>query len=151
MAKVRAAMKQARQANDQPALRKAAEDLRGLVKGVRDTRTEYDGKLAAILNDNQKKQLAEVKRSRPGGAAARPAAVNLLRADVQKKLNVTPEQKQRMQKLQEDLQKALQAVLTDEQKKQYEEMKKGPAPTSAAAKPAAQPTGNPEKKPTEKK
>src|SRR5262245_55781351 len=57
MTRIREVMKKARQDNNQAAQRKAAEDLRALNKASRQLRTDFEGKVAALLNDTQKNDL----------------------------------------------------------------------------------------------
>jgi hypothetical protein len=67
-----------------------------------------------------------------GGRFTRPGTATppgtLFSKDAQEKLNLTAEQKEKLEKLQKSVDEQLQKMLTDEQKKTLEELKKGDGP-----------------------
>jgi Spy/CpxP family protein refolding chaperone len=117
---------------------------------VQKIRTDYEGKVKALLTDDQKKTYETALKDRPmgglggfggfgggggfGGAggggfggfggARTQTPKELTSADVQDKLNLTKEQKDKIAKLKKEFEEQTQNVLTDEQKKKFEEIKK---------------------------
>jgi hypothetical protein len=99
------------------------------------SRDESLAKVESLLNDEQKKTLAQVKNAPP--VQARPGAVlapqwaplqqvggQVIPPTAQQKLKLTDEQKKKIDEMQKELENKILGVLTEEQKKQYEEMKK---------------------------
>ena len=120
--KARELMEKARQDKDRAAYQQAQEKL----AEARKARATYESQVLALLTDAQKKtfeQLATAQR-RPGAAPGQ-AAGQFLPVPLQERLNLTAEQKEKLNQLQKEFEtKALQ-VLTEEQRKQYEQFKKG--------------------------
>jgi hypothetical protein len=118
----------------------AVQQLREQMQAVRQLRADYEGKVKALLDDDQKKKYeAEARPARPAiqiqpALPLRRPAPNapgqLLPADVLEKLNLTAEQKEKLEKLLKEYENKALDVLTDEQKKKYEDLKKEtPQPT----------------------
>ena len=96
-------------------------------------RGEFEGQFAGVLNDDQKTQFEEFKRQgpRPGGPGDRPGfrpppGPMVLPPEIQQRLKLSEEQRDKLAKLQKELEEKINGILTEEQKKQYEEMKKNP-------------------------
>lgn len=127
--KIREAAQKARQDQDRTALQKVMET-------VQKQRGEFEDKVKAVLNDEQKKKFEEAKATgrRPGviqpgqvRPIGRAGDQSLQSRDVQEKLNLTAEQKTKLEQLQKELEAKSLQVLTEQQKKQFEELKKQPA------------------------
>ncbi len=114
---------------------------------VQKVRTDYEGKVKDLLTDDQKKTFETALKDRPtggfggfgggggiggfgggaggfGGGARVQTPKELTSTDVQDKLNLTKEQKDKIAKLKKEFEEQTQSVLTDEQKKKFEEIKK---------------------------
>jgi Spy/CpxP family protein refolding chaperone len=140
--KVRDAMRKAREDNDRDAIRQAMQDMRAQFQSFQKLRDEFDTKLSAVLTDEQKKQYDELKRERsqrgrfPGRrpnarpdlrqTEGRPGGGGLLPREIQQDLSA--EQKDKLAKIQKEAEDKALSLLTDAQKKRYEELKKGRRP-----------------------
>ncbi len=107
----------------------------GQKKQAADVQKGVDDKLAEMLKDGQKKQLKQMQDMAkgfpgappgppPGGPPAfggPPKLGQILPAFLQGVLNLTPEQKDQLAAADKEMAEKLAKVLTDEQKKQYEE------------------------------
>jgi len=108
---------------------------------LRKIRTDYTDKVKAMLTDAQKKTFAEASQNRQGpggnnprpggpggpggfGGFGRPADTSLFSRDVQEKLDLTAEQKEKLEKIKKALDEISQGVLSAEQKKKFEDLKK---------------------------
>jgi len=108
--------------------REAFQELRTQTEALRKTRGEFEDKVKVVLNDDQKKtfedeskrQAAAAPGGRPGGGG-QPG--NLFSAQVQEKLGLNAEQKEKLDKIKKELDTKSLEVLTDEQKKKLEEIK----------------------------
>lgn len=103
--------------------------LRDLMEANQKLRTEYEGKVAALLTDEQKKKFEEATKDAPrrpgaGFQPQRQTDKGLQSPDVQQKLELTKEQKEKLADIQKEAEKKALEVLTQEQKKKYEELKK---------------------------
>lgn len=93
-------------------------------KQLGDMQKEVDGRLAKILNDQQKKQLEELKKGQNatfGGGGIRvavPARGQLVMPVIQDQLKMTAEQKSQLADFQKELTAKLDKLLTEEQKEQ---------------------------------
>jgi Spy/CpxP family protein refolding chaperone len=105
-------------------------------KELRELQKDADARLAAILKDDQKKQLKQMQdgKSFPagpfgggpfgaGGFGGPPRLGQILPAFVQGAIKLTDEQKKQLEATEKDLGEKLGKMLDDEQKKQFE---KGP-------------------------
>jgi Spy/CpxP family protein refolding chaperone len=121
---------------------KIQEAIQGLRTDGEMLRSDYLAKVEALLTAEQKKTFADVKNDQPrrgfGGGipglpGGRPGSTlpvvpgKVLPNELQEKLKLTDEQKSKVGKLQKELEDKILGVLTDEQKKQYEELKKDAA------------------------
>lgn len=102
---------------------KITADQKNRVEGLS---KEIEGKLQALLTDEQKKQLA----GPPAGPAGPPGAggmqvVQVLPAPMRPRLKLTDEQKNRLDTLQKDTEAKLDEALTAEQRKQLKEIRDG--------------------------
>ena len=77
---------------------------------------------ARIVGDDEVLQVVLGGAGGRSGATARPG--QLLPTELQEKLSLTAEQKEKIAKLQQEAETKLKEVLTDEQKKKLEEIKK---------------------------
>ncbi|MBY0528129.1 MAG: Spy/CpxP family protein refolding chaperone [Gemmataceae bacterium] len=134
--KIREDLQKAIQDKDKDAIKSAAEKMRDVREQAGKLRTEFEGKLTGLLTDEQKKKFEEIKKEQPqprpfGGKPQpgnRPGPGQLLPPELQDELKLTSEQKEKIAKLQKELEGKLNDVLTDEQKKKLEELKKGGRP-----------------------
>lgn len=118
--KARDAMQKARADKDRAAAQQAQEKL----TEARKVREGYLGQVHALLTDDQKKALdRSAATTRPGGPAASGGA--FLPPALQERLNLTAEQKEKLNQLQKDFETKALKVLTDEQRQKYEQFKKG--------------------------
>jgi Spy/CpxP family protein refolding chaperone len=121
--KIRELAQKARQDKDRAAYQKVKEQTEEATR----TREAYRAKVAALLNAEQKKTLDEAKSDggRPSRPAARPAdsQSSFLPPAVRERLNLTPEQIQKLNQLQKDFESKSLQVLTEEQRKQYEQFR----------------------------
>jgi len=108
--------------------------VRELMTEAETLRKDTLSKVEGFLTADQKKVLDEVKQLRrpgPGAAPIRggaPAVGQILPAAAQERLKLNDEQRKKVDELQKDLETKLLNLLTEEQKKQYEELKKGTPP-----------------------
>jgi Spy/CpxP family protein refolding chaperone len=159
MSQVREAMTKAGTDKDRDAMRRAFQDLRAQGQTIHKLREEFDTKLAGVLRDEQKKQYEELKKERSpfarfrdrrsGGrpnSDSRPGVSGLLPRELQNDLSA--EQKEKLAKLQQEVEGKVLSILTDAQKKRYEELKKERTPRGRDRQ---RPPAEPETKPAEKK
>lgn len=137
--KVREDFQKAIKDKDKDAIKTAATAMREVREKEEKLRSEFQEKVAAVLTDAQKKTFEDVKKEQPGRGApggfqpfARPGAGGgapglVLPKNVQEELKLTDEQKEKIAKLQKEIDAKLSDVLTEEQKKKFEELKKGGA------------------------
>jgi len=112
---------------------KLKENLEAMRTESQKLRTDYLAKVEGLLTSEQKKTFEEVKnqqpqRGAPGapGGFGRPAVgAEFLPAGAQERLKLSDDQKQKVSDLQKEMETKILNVLTEEQRKQYEEMKKG--------------------------
>lgn len=131
VAKIKETMEKARQDKDKEAFRQAAEKMRETLDTVHKLRKDFEGQLSGVLNDEQKKKMEDLRkessaRPKPGervGTRKDPGNP-LLPPGAQEKLQLSNEQKDKLNQLQKEFEEKATAVLTDEQKKQLEEFKK---------------------------
>ncbi len=111
------------------------EEQREQFQELQKVRTEYSDKVKALLNDEQKKAFDEANQRRrggpggpggPGGGFGRPAETSLFSSDVQEKLGLSAEQKEKLTNLKKEMDEKSLNVLTAEQKTKWEELKKQP-------------------------
>lgn len=136
-AKAREAMQKAIQDQNRDAIKTAVTEMREKAEKVRD---DYLGKVGAVLTDEQKKTLEEIKKERPqapqfqpfnrpgqGGQGGARGTGAVLPAELQEQLKLSTEQKEKIAKLQKEIEGKINEVLNEEQKKKLEELKKGGA------------------------
>jgi Spy/CpxP family protein refolding chaperone len=119
-------------------------------KQVEELQKEVDAKLAKILTEEQNKQLKEMQEGRRGGArgpagggaggrgpAGRgglggpggpPQPGQILPAFLQERLYLTDEQKKQVEELQKEVDRKLDKILTEEQKRRFQAMRQGFGP-----------------------
>lgn len=84
------------------------------------------GQVRSVLTEEQKNRFAEVQRRRPDGF---PPGVGLvLPPPLQERLGLTPEQREKVGKLQKETEAKLREILNDEQNRKLDELKKGGTP-----------------------
>jgi hypothetical protein len=116
-------------------IREALTQMREMRQDLQKLRDDAESKLNTVLNDDQKKTYAANKKDTPRiefpfgntfpvrpGAATPPGT--LFSKDAQEKLNLTAEQKEKLEKLQKSVDEQIQNLLSDEQKKTLEDLKK---------------------------
>ena len=82
------------------------------------------GQVQQLLTEEQKQRFAELQRRlevRPSG----PGIGQLLPPPIQERLGLTPEQREKVAKLQQEMEAKLRNILTEEQNHKFEELKKG--------------------------
>jgi Spy/CpxP family protein refolding chaperone len=134
LGKIRATLQKAIQDKDGEAIRKAGEEIRA---GAEKLRGEFMEKVAGLLTEEQKKKLEEIKKeapARPGfrpgqpGEPRRPGPGLLLPPPVQEQLQLSDEQKEKLARLQKEVDSKLGEILTEEQKKKLEEIRQAGPP-----------------------
>jgi Spy/CpxP family protein refolding chaperone len=120
--KLRDLMQKARADKDRAALKQIQEKA----EEARKVRKAYEAKVLDVLTAEQKKTFEQQST----GGARRPAvpgsagASQLLPPALQERLNLTAEQKEKLKQLQKEFESKALQVLTQEQRKQYEEFLK---------------------------
>jgi Spy/CpxP family protein refolding chaperone len=136
-----AKVKEAREKAIQDKNREAFAKVREMTQDLQKMRGEYTDKVKGVLTDEQKKKFEEATQAgrRPGVRPVPPniqpirpfgrgdARPDLNSREVQEKLGLTAEQKEKLEKLQKEFESKSNEVLTEEQKKKLEELKKQPA------------------------
>jgi Spy/CpxP family protein refolding chaperone len=108
----------------------AMADMREQGQAIRKTRGEFETKVKELLKEDQKKTFEEAIAARPGpgggpnGRFGGGRVQTVYSPDVQEKLKLTSEQKEKLDKLKKDFDAKTTEVLTDEQKKKFEDIKK---------------------------
>jgi Spy/CpxP family protein refolding chaperone len=134
--KLREEIQKAIQNKDREAVKNAFTQMREVREKEEKLREEYQDKVAALLTADQKKTFEEVKKEQPGrrpfggqfppfgrpGAGQAPGKV--LPDAVQEKLGLSADQKDKISRLQKELEDKIMEVLTPDQKKKLEELKK---------------------------
>ncbi len=137
--KVREAMEKARDGGDADGLRDILQKAREMMQGNEKARADAEGKLKAILTDEQKKTFDEIKKDRParspfpggrgpgvfGGGFGGFAPGQILPGVVQERLELSKEQKEQLDKLQKEVDEKLQKILNADQKKKLDDLKNG--------------------------
>jgi Spy/CpxP family protein refolding chaperone len=137
--KLRELMEKAQRTNDEDARRQVKEAMQAAEK----QRQEVEGKVKDILTGEQQRKYEELKKDLPafggyppgGPGPGRPGYPMMVGPPtffpghvfppfVQEMLKLTPEQREKINKLQKDAEEKMMEVLTEEQKKQLEAMKK---------------------------
>jgi Spy/CpxP family protein refolding chaperone len=122
--KIQAEYAKARAQGQRPDL----QTIRGLNQEVAKMRSDFQAKALKVLTKEQKKKYEEVRKTpfrRPIlGRNTGPGAV--FTPAVQRQLNLTKEQKEKLAKLKKEMEKKAMEVLTKEQQKKFEELKKNP-------------------------
>ena len=147
--KVREEMQKAFQNQDREAITKLQGQMREVRQDTQKIMEDYEGKVKALLNDDQKKTYETVLKDRPRGfggfgggfgggnggfggggfggfARGGQGPRELTSPAVQTQLNLTDEQKAKLDKLKKEYEEASLKVLTDDQKKKYDEIKNAP-------------------------
>jgi hypothetical protein len=105
-----------------------ANEVTGVLLKMRQTRLEYEKKLMAVLNDEQRAQYAawlassprekraERKAKRKEGFEARPLP------DLDQELQLTPEQHRKLAEMEREWEHRFRKLLTEEQRRRYDEL-----------------------------
>lgn len=138
-------IKEAREKAIQDMNREALGKVREMSQDLQKVRAEYVEKVKGVLTPEQVKVYEEVFQPvrRPGVQVIpgqRNAPVDLASKAVQDRLNLTAEQKEKLEKLQKEYEARTLEVLTKEQKEQFEQLKKQPRPL---IRPQIRPVPNP--------
>lgn len=120
--KLAEAIEQAKQNQDREKVRELFE-VHG--KKIAKLHEELLGKVRDVLTEEQKRRFAEVQQRRPGSF---PGFGQILPPPLQERLGLTPEQRERVGKLQKETETKLREILNDEQNKKLDELRKGGAP-----------------------
>jgi hypothetical protein len=115
------AVEQAKQNQDRAKLR---ELIQAREKEVSKDREELLARLQTLLTGEQKKKFAEVQQRRRAESGP-PGIGQILPPPLQERLGLTPEQRERLVKLQRETEAKLKDILNDEQSKKLDELKKG--------------------------
>jgi len=124
--KVREAVEQAKQSQDR-------EKVRGLFeaheKEMAKLHEELQAQVLRLLTEGQRGRLAELTRRRPEGEARSFLGMGqLLPPPVQERLGLTPEQREKVARLQKEMEEKLRDILTQEQNQRLEELRRGGVP-----------------------
>lgn len=118
------AIEQAKQNQDREKVR---ELLQAHEKEMAKLHENVLGNVQSVLTEAQKLRFAEIQRRRPDGPP--PAAFGqVLPPPLQERLGLTPEQREKLGKLQRETEARLREILNDDQNRQLDELKKGGAP-----------------------
>src|SRR5262249_34255054 len=105
-----------------------ANEVTGILMKMRQTRLEYEKKLMAVLNDEQRamymawlersprEKRAERKAKRFEKSEARPLP------DLDRELQLTPEQQRQLAELEREWEHRFRKLLTEEQRRRYDEL-----------------------------
>src|SRR5262249_4229282 len=122
-------MREAFQSQDKDKIREA---LQGLRTDGEKLRTDALAKVESLLTADQKKIFDDVKNQRggfggPGGAfgGRGGAPGQVLSPGLQERLGLSAGQKKKIEDLQKEIDNKVNSILTDDQRKQLEELKKG--------------------------
>lgn len=115
-------------------LRELGEKLRGSAGKARE---EAEDKLKSVLNDDQKKKFDDLKKARPargpgggggfpgggfgGGRGGAFSPGQVLPGALKERLELSDEQKKKIEEIEKDVKAKLDKILTDEQKKKLEQ------------------------------
>lgn len=140
-----AKIKEAREKAIQDMDREAMGKVREMNQDLQKVRAESIEKVKAALTPEQVKVYEEALQviRRPGVQVIpvqRNAPVDLTSKAIQDRLNLTAEQKEKLEKLQKEFEAKTLEVLTKEQKEQFEQLKKQPRPL---IRPQIRPVPNP--------
>lgn len=105
-------------------------------KQLTDFQKDADTKLDKLLTDEQKKQFRE-----PPGAGSFPRAGEFMSPTLQARLKLNGDQKKAVQELQKEADDALAKLFTDDQKKQFKEMRANVGRGGAGGPPGSGPPG----------
>jgi hypothetical protein len=119
--KLKEALEQARQNQDREKFRELTQAHE---KETAKAHEELQGKVQEVLNEEQKRRFAELQRQRPAFPPF-PGIGQLVPAPFQDRLGLTPEQKEKLAKLQKESEEKLRGILNEEQNQRFEELKKG--------------------------
>lgn len=113
-----------------------AHEVTGGLLDERRLRVEYEKRILALLNDEQRQRYAELKEGGPQerrgrrlgrqenhGTSAETGPVKLLSPEVQQQLHLSREQKQKLADLRREMERQLRDVLTDDQQKRFEQLR----------------------------
>jgi Spy/CpxP family protein refolding chaperone len=125
--KLREEFAKAQKDGDRDAIRAVSQKMAELNQGLRKVHQDFDTKFREILTDDQKKQLEELAARRRVDFAPPPV---MLMPGIQERLSLSPEQRDKIARLRKEFEDKAKEVLTDEQRKQLEEMQtRGRRPT----------------------
>jgi Spy/CpxP family protein refolding chaperone len=117
-AKAREKMEKARVDRDRQAMKTALSELKE-VKGLQPV---YIDKVRELLNDEQKKLYTSADAEAPASRAG-AAGLGLILQKAEERLGLSEEQKQKLMKLQKDFETKAMQILTEEQRRMYEQFK----------------------------
>jgi Spy/CpxP family protein refolding chaperone len=105
--------------------------LREIAQATQKARQDAVTAINAVLNDEQKKKFEELQQRRRPGIGVVPGGLGglqpgqVLPARIQQQLDLTADQKEKIEKLQKDVEAQLKKILTEEQNKKLDELKQG--------------------------
>jgi len=106
---------------------------------------DVDGKLDKVFTAKQKEQLRDMRPGfGPNGFGTLPRPGQLMTPFMQAKLKLTDQQKRQVEAIQKEADGKFDEILTDEQKKQFGQMRKGFAPGGFAGPPGFGRRGRPD-------
>jgi Spy/CpxP family protein refolding chaperone len=135
--KMRAAFEKGRKDGDKDAAAKAQEQVKEMLKAMQKEHEEAEAKLKDILTEEQYKKYEQIKKQapfalpggRPGGSfipmpGFRMFPGLIVPPPVQEMLRLTPEQREKIQRIQKEAEEKILEVLTEEQRKKIEESRR---------------------------
>ncbi len=117
------AIEQARANQDREKVREIGEAHQ---KKMAKLQEELHAALGQLLTEQQRQRLGELQRQRPGAGPV--AVVQVLPPPLQERLGLSAEQREKLARLQQETEARLREILTEEQNRQVEQLRRGPAP-----------------------
>jgi Spy/CpxP family protein refolding chaperone len=134
--KLREAYEKAMKDGNKEALSKVQEQAKEMMQAMQKQHQEAEAKLKDILNEEQQKKYEQLKKAAPFGFPGGPPGGGfpmgsyrmfpgqVLPPPVQDMLKLTAEQKEKINRIQKEAEDKIMEVLTEDQKKRIEDLKK---------------------------
>jgi RNA polymerase sigma factor (sigma-70 family) len=123
--KTREAVEKAKENQDRDKLRELLDAHQREMAKLHD---ELRANLEQLLTEEQRQRLGELLRQRDNANAGGRGLVQLLSPPVQERLGLTAEQREKIARLQKEMEGRLREILTEEQNRQVEQLRRGEMP-----------------------